>query len=198
MDLSQLFIVAINSLGIFLLLLSYVYIDKLEKIGCACAESKYKKFVKQFSLFAAVYLLATMFISPEALVKNFGLPGVVIYGLIHFVIKIAFLVFFVLAFLYIRKLINDKCKCSEDVRREVLYIYYILEIIMLSLSITIGVMLSVVAGAVGIALAPVKSFDKGGESIDDIVRNPVKSIKNIPKDFKKVTSSLKKTLKGRK
>ena len=38
-----------------LFLITYLYIEKLEQIGCECAEHPNKNFVKNFSLFGVVY-----------------------------------------------------------------------------------------------------------------------------------------------
>jgi len=198
MDLAHIIIVANSFLGIFLLLLAYTYIDKLEKIGCACSESKYRKFLKNFALFAIVYLLVTMLIPPSAAVEMFGVAGSIAYKVVNMVFFVLSFVFFVLAMLYVRNLINEKCQCSEDVRREVLYIYSIVEVVMLSLGVVFGVLLSLVSGAVALAIATVNNIEKSGYEITDTVRNPVKSLREVPSNFKKVTSSLKNTLKGRK
>ena len=182
--------IANSVLGIFLLLLAYTYIDKLEKIGCTCAESNNKKFIKNFALFASVYLFVTMFIPPGSIVHLFGVTGAIIYRAIDLIFFVMSFVFFVLALMYTRNLINEKCKCSEDVRREVFYIYSIVEICLLSLGVVFGVLLSLMSGA----FALVNDIEKSGSRITETVRNPIKSLGKVPKNIKKVTSSLKKTL----
>lgn len=202
MELQQVLMIASSILGIFLLVLSYTYIDKLEKMGCPCSESKYRKFIKNFSLFAAAYLFILMFVSPTDLPSMLGPQGAIIFKAINFVIFVAFFVYFVLALMYTRNLITEKCQCSEDIRREVMYVYSIVEVIILSLTVVLGVLLSLVSGAVAVALAAVNNVDNKGHAIVDVVRNPLghlrdipKSIKSIPKSLKSVASSIKKSVK---
>jgi hypothetical protein len=194
MDILHMITIANSVLGIFLLLLSYTYIDKIEKIGCACAESNNKQFIKNFALFASVYLFVTMFIPPGSVVHLFGVTGALIYRVIDLIFIIMSFVFFVLAFMYTRNLINEKCQCSEDVRREVFYIYSIVEICLLSLGVVFGVLLSLMSGAFALAVSTVDDIEKNGSRITETVRNPIKSLGKVPKNIKKVTSSLKKTL----
>ena len=195
MDLGHMFIIANSFLGIFLLLLAYTYIDKLEKIGCACAESKYKKFIKNFALFAVVYLFVTMLVPPSKTVEFLGVAGALAFKVVNLVFYILSFVFFVVSIIYVRGLMTEKCKCSEDIRREILYIYSIVEVIMLSLNIVFGVLLFLVSGTVGLAMATLNNIEKGGPNIRETVRNPIKSLKRVPKDFKNVAKSLKKTLR---
>lgn len=195
MDLAHILVIASSIPGIFLLILSYTYIDKLEKIGCPCSESKYRKFLKHFSLFAALYLFALMFVSPSALPDMLGSNGVIIFKVVNFIIFVMFFVYFVLALMYTRNLINEKCQCSEDIRREVLYVYSIIEVIMLSLKVVFGVLLALISGAVAVALATVNNVDNRGTALTDAVRNPLGNIRKIPGDLKKATSSLKKVFK---
>jgi hypothetical protein len=197
MELGHLLIVANGFLGIFLLLLAYTYIDKLEKIGCACAESKYKKFIKNFALFAVVYLFVTMLIPPNGAVQLFGAAGSFVFKVVNLAFYILSFVFFVISIVYVRNLMKEKCKCSEDVRREILYVYSIVEVIMLSLNIVFGLMLFLVSGAIGLAVATLDNIEKDGPVIRETVSNPVKSLRSVPRDFKKVAKSLKKTLKGK-
>ena len=190
--------IANSFLGIFFLLLTYTYINKLEKIGCACAEMKNRKFLKNFALLGAAYLFVTMLISPSSAVKMFGKAGAFVYWGVSLLFILFSLVFYVLALLYVRKLIKEKCECSEDVRREVLYIYSIVEIVLISIALVNGVLLTLLSSAIGLALATINNVDNTSVDVIESIRNPVKSLRKAPSDFKKVTSSLKKTLKGRK
>ena len=198
MDLVHVLTIANSFLGIFFLLLAYTYINKLEKIGCACAEMKNRKFLKNFALFGAVYLFVTMMISPSAAVAMFGETGSFVYWGISLLFVLFSLVFYVLALLYVRKLIKEKCECSEDVRREVLYIYSIVEIVLISIALVNGVLLSLLGSAIGLALATFNNVDHTSVDVIESIRNPIKSLRKAPADFNKVTSSLKNTLRGRK
>ena len=195
MDITHILLVASSVLGIFLLLLSYTYIDKLEKIGCPCAESKYRKFLKNFSLFAALYLFALMFVSPSALPTILGINGTIIFKVFNVAMFLLFFASFVIALMYTRNLINEKCQCSEDIRREVLYVYSIVEIVLLSLNVVIGILLALFTGAVAVAMATVNNVSNNEGTLIDNVTNPIGNVAKLPKSLKNVTSSLKKTFK---
>ena len=85
-DMSYIASIILGSIGIILLITTYVYIDKLEKIGCSCSVHPYRNFIKNYCLFAVVYIFATMLIPPKALVSAIGPIGVVIY----FIVKVLF------------------------------------------------------------------------------------------------------------
>jgi len=201
MDISQMLAVAISFLGIFLLLMIYTYVDKLEKTGCACSESPYRSFIKNFPIFAVVYLVFTMALAPSTAVKMFGSSGSMLYMFLRAAFFVMFFVFFVLVIVYVRDLIKSKCKCSEDVRREVMYIYAILEVVMLSLSVVFVLLESIIQGAFAIGMNTVKEMSSDSSEVNNTVRNPLKSLTKVPKNLGKLSKSLGKTLsksKGKK
>ena len=191
MDISQLLSIAIAFLGIFLLLMIYTYISKLENMGCACSESKYRTFIKNFPLFAILYFILTMMLSPSAMIKLFGTAGSFVYVILRAVFFVLFFVFFVLVIIYVRGLVKTKCECSEDIRREIMYIYAILEVVLLSLSVVFVLLESIVQGAYAIGLNSTKSMSKDSDKVVSIVENPVKAIRNVPKDLKHISKSFK-------
>ena len=197
MDLSHMLGIAISFLGIFLLLMVYTYIDKLEKTGCACSESKYRDYIKNFSIFAVLYLFITMIFPPAAAVKMFGGVGSIVYFVAHILFVILSFVFLVLVIVYVRGLVKAKCECSEDIRREVMYLYAILEIVMLSLSVVFILLESIVVGAFALSLHTVDDMSKSSSEVESSMTNPIGALRKVPKNFKNVASSLKKTLKGK-
>jgi len=201
MDISQVLSVAISFLGIFLLLMIYTYIDKLEKTGCECSESQYRSFIKIFPLVAVFYLVVTMTLSPGFTISLFGPMGSLMYMLVRAVFFVLFFVFFVLVIIYVRNLITFKCECSEDIRREIMYLYAILEVVLLSLSVIFVLLESIVQGAYAIGLNTVKEMSKDSAEVNDTVRNPLKALKKVPSNIGKISKSLSKTLskvKGKK
>ena len=112
MDISQVLATAVSFLGIFLILMIYTYIDKLEKTGCACSESPYRSFIKNFPIFAVIYLVFTMALPPSSAVKMFGSNGSMLYMLLRAAFFVMFFIFFVLVIVYVRNIIKTKCECS--------------------------------------------------------------------------------------
>lgn len=131
MSAAYLFVVLWNIILIALFLTTYAYLDKLEKSGCECAVHPYRNFVKMFPLYAVAYIVVFMFLPFNLFESIFGASGKMIQGLLATVFGIASIVFFVLAFIYSRWLMTEKCKCSEDTRREVLYYWSMLTIVLL-------------------------------------------------------------------
>lgn len=189
MDVVQIASTLMGFVGIALFFVAYMYMDKMEKIGCACAEHKYQKFVKNFPIVAIVYLALTMFVPPSLAADRFGAP----IGLALFLLKAAFVVaafvFFVLALQYVRYLKDAKCACSEDVRREVLYWWSILEIVLMGVAVVLPIFFAVTAGAFALTMTTVKQVAAASGVAREAAVNPIKSVRKFP-------ATLKKTLKA--
>jgi uncharacterized membrane protein len=129
--------------------MTYAYIDKLEKVGCACSEHRYRKFVKNFPLVAVVYIVLFLFLSPAMIFDAFGSVGKFVMDALVFLFGITAIVFFVLAFLYTRYLMTEKCKCSEDMRRDVLYVWSLLEIVLIVALVVLMLLTTTIMGNMG-------------------------------------------------
>ena len=109
-------ILVIKLLVAILLITTYLYIEKLEKTGCECAEHENREFIKKFSLFAFVYYIITLLVNPSSIKMNSSVTMLYLAVELIFLITIGF--YFYHTVNYTRYLINEKCKCSEDMRRE--------------------------------------------------------------------------------
>lgn len=192
MDIAHIITGIISLLGIFLLAMTYTYIDKLEKTGCACSEHPYRKFIKGYSIFAIIFLVVTMVFPPATAAKVLGTTVGKVYGLLTIPYYIATIVFFVMALMYVRYLMREKCKCSEDVRREILYIWSILEIIIISAMFMIGILGALVTGSVALASSTLSNANKAAPAIREAAVNPLGSAMKVGDSVKK---SLKKLAK---
>ena len=176
-------------IGIILMVVTYTYIDKLEKAECTCAEHPYKNFIKNYILFAVVFLAITAFLPPSKVVGMLG-P---LYGFIYVVLKwvyvIATFVFFVYALQYVRYLVKEKCKCSEDVRREVLYWWSVVEIMIFSILVLLPFLVMFVSGGVALAVA------SGKDAMRNLATTSMEASVNPLKSAKKLPGSLRKSLK---
>jgi hypothetical protein len=189
MDVVQIVSFIGSFIGIVLLFVTYLYVDKLEKIGCACAAHPYQKFVKNFPIFAIVYLALTMFLPPSLAVQRFGMSAGGAIFAINILFAVAAIVFFVLALQYVRYLKVAKCACSEDVRREVLYWWAILELVILGVAVVLPILFAVLAGAFALTTGTLTQVSKSSSAIRQATVNPIKSARAFP-------ASLKKTLKA--
>jgi len=195
MELPQIARIVKTLIAILLLGLTYTYLDKLERLGCACSVHPYRNFIKIFSLVAIVYLLITMVFPPSVLAKTqLGM----ILSIIDLLFALAFIAYLVMAIIYVRYLQKEKCKCSEDLRREILYIVSILELLFLFTTVLIGFIVSVTASAVMLAMTTVKDADKLKTTVISTVRDPVGAVERIPASFKRLPKEFKKNLKFKK
>lgn len=191
----------LSIIGIVLMGLTYTYLDKLERIKCACADHPYKNFIKKYIIFAICFLFVTAFLPPSMVVGFIG-P---VYGMIYLIIKwiyvIATVVFFVYALRYVQYLTREKCKCSEDVRRDVLYWWSITQLVIFAILIVLPFILIFATGAFALAMKSGKSV---ASNLDKTVMmttvNPLKGAKKASSalrgDVSMASRSLKKTMKS--
>jgi hypothetical protein len=160
----------ILNLLIFILLISvYSYINKLEKIGCLCSEDPNRVHIKNFSIFYLVFISIITFLPPNYIEATFGKSVSYIFAFVKFIFYIVFIIYLYIILEYTRSLINEKCKCSEDLRREFIMIGSIIEYTVLLI-----MLLSIV--------------------IIPLIFNSIFFLMDKGKDFeKKITSSMKKT-----
>ena len=97
--------------------LLYSYITRLEKIGCQCGLENHGKIIKSSILINYIIILGTLFTE--------SIPPVT-----RVFIALSDLVFTIYAFIFLYRLKNEKCKCSDDIIRDVYYYYYLLTFIL--------------------------------------------------------------------
>jgi hypothetical protein len=131
-----------------------------------------------------------MVVPSSVIVNTFGDSGAFVMMVVRPIFSLLSIVFIALAIVYIRNLVQTKCQCSEDVRREVLYIYYIIEIVLISFGVVIFLLESVVLGAVALGVSTTRKLGNSAHNIADTISNPIKSLKKLPASFNKVTKSL--------
>lgn len=195
MDIAYIAGVIGSFIGIVLLFTTYMYIDKLEKIGCACAEHPYRKFIKGYCIFAIVFLAVTMFLPADAVAKAVGPVGVGIMMVIRLVYTIVTLIFFILALIYVRYLMKEKCKCSEDIRRDVLYVWSILEIVILGSLVLLPIVTGVIASSYYFVATQTKAVASYHNTVRSAAVNPIASIRKVPKALKNNLKKVKSMAK---
>jgi hypothetical protein len=189
MDYAYVLQAVLNVIFIALYGLTYTYITKLEKIGCDCSAHKYRNFIKYFPLAAIAYIVLFNFFAPKAIFEVLGAPGLFAMGVITFLFGLINIVFFVLAFIYARYMMTEKCKCSEEYRRDVLYWWSMLEIVIIAVGVVLLLLTTNVLNAVALTVQDVG--EKASKIGTEAVSRPVQSIKKIPN----LPSSFAKALK---
>lgn len=100
-----------------------VYLGKLEQTGCECALNWRRQFIIAFIVVALVWTLATVVMTPF---NN------VYLAVLLTVFRLAFIV---IAIQYVHKLKKDKCECSENLTREILYYYAWIAVILTAIAL---------------------------------------------------------------
>lgn len=175
----------ILNLFVFLLFIAvYTYIIKLESIACVCADHPNKEFIKTFSLFALVFLAVIIFIPMSFILETFGQTVAGLFAFVKFVFYIICIVYFYMTLDYVRYLINEKCKCSDDYRRGLIMAGSIVEIVILFLILLVVIILPVVFNSVSVIVRNMDGFEK---EVSTAVRNPYESAKKIPTELKSMS-----------
>jgi MFS family permease len=184
MDLAYIASVIGGFIGIFLLFITYMYIDKLEKMGCACAEHPFRKYIKGYCIFAIVFLAITMFIPKSQLESIFGPVGALAFFAVELVYVVLTIVFFVLAFLYVRYLMKEKCKCSEDIRRDVLYVWSIIEMFLMAAFVVIPLTIAISLSSYKFIKGETSRIVSFKNAVRNNAVNPLGALRKVPKAVK--------------
>jgi|SaaInl85LU_5_DNA_1037374.scaffolds.fasta_scaffold88664_2 hypothetical protein len=110
------------------------WIQKLDDIQCKCSEDWRTPYIKYWTIFniclsVTIFLLRTVF-SFELPIYMIYLSGIqIILGIMNLIALIS----------YIYKLKKIECECSEDNRREIIYIYqWIIAVLLIFLLLLVG------------------------------------------------------------
>lgn len=181
--------VIIKLITIILFGLTYTYIVSLENKGCKCAQTSDSNFIKSFSLFGIIFLLVVMFIPHKLIYKTVGPTLSILINSVEVVFLLISIYWFYVTYRYTRYLVNEKCKCSDDMRREIIMIGSLIEFIIVFFVFILGLLLSVIAVSIATTINYIVNNE---DDIYSTITNPVKSASKIPS---KLSSNLK-TLKG--
>ena len=183
-------------ISIILLVIIYSYSVSLENKGCKCALPPNINFIKSLTIFAIIYLIFTGLVSDQAIKDNFGTNIVIINKFIDLIFAIVFIYYLYEVFVYTRRLVNEKCKCSVDIRREIIMIGSIIELLLILILFVLGIIITVIFSVI---INVIKSVEDGSSDLKGVIRDPIGSISKIPKkindDIKEVSSYMKKTSK---
>jgi len=197
--------VFIHFIFVILLVIIYTYIYKLENIGCECSDHSNKAFIKTFTIISLVYFLITAFIPMKDIAKNMGTGVVQLLAFGSFIFFLTFVVYIYYAFDYVRYLMNEKCKCSEDLRRDIIAIGTMISLFLFIILLFTIIIIPILISTLTNLFNKIQEFES---EVEEVIRNPIKSIRNAPsrllsttKDFgsfvKKTASKLTKSKKRR-
>lgn len=190
MDKETVGVFIVKLLVAILFIVTYMYIEKLENTGCECSEHPNRSFVKNFSLFGATYYLLTMFVNPTTVSMDSSIA--MLFGVVELVFLFMVGFYFYYTIDYIRYLINEKCKCSEDMRRELIMWGSIIELFLIVIVFLHAMIIPVVGSCTYSVLDSVGNTKKG---ISKAIRDPVSSLKEAPDNVSKTVKSAFSTSK---
>jgi len=183
-DFNVLYIIKVVNavLTIALLVFVYTYLTNLEAKGCECAKSPNSSFIKGFTIFSIVYLLFTMFIPDDIIKDNFGGSVLIFKGFVDLIFFIVFVYYLYIVFQYTRFLVNEKCKCSSDIRREIIMIGSLIEF---ALIFILFLFHFIIAVGMSVVFAVIRELNDSSDNIRNVVRDPIGSLTKVPKTIKK-------------
>jgi len=191
------FIKALSSvITLILLVIIYSYLHNLENKGCACALTKNFSFIKGFTIFAIIYLLFTAMIPDEALYNTFGSTIVIVNKYVDLIFVLVFIYYLYEVFKYTRYLVNEKCKCSVDSRREIIMIGTMIEFFLVFVLFLLHIIIFVIFSTF---FNVVNGVNNGVDEVHSIIRDPISSISKIPSKLsssvKEISDDLEKTVR---
>ena len=185
-----------STITIILLIVIYSYLVSLENKGCKCGIPTNVNFIKGFTIFAIIYLIFTSLVSDQTIADNFGTTVVIINKFVDLIFALVFIYYLYEVFKYTRTLVREKCKCSEDIRREIIMVGSIIEFVLIFVLFLLGLILVVVLSVI---FNVIKSVEDGAGDLKGVIRDPVGSISKIPKsirdDINTINSYVKETSK---
>ena len=167
----------IQLIFVILLLIIWSYIYKLESVGCDCSDHSNKDFIKTFTIVALVYFFVTAFVSLKSIAKSMGTAIVQLLAFGTFIFFLTFVVYIYYAFDYVRYLMNEKCKCSDDLRRDIIAIGTMISLFLFITLLFTIIIIPILISTLTNLLVKIQEFE--GE-VEEVIKNPVKSIRNTP------------------
>jgi hypothetical protein len=105
-----------------------IWINKLEDIKCACSENWMRSYIKNFLYIFILFSILNIVLTIYMYSNNFNTIQIspllsLGFSILHMIITIFGFINIFIVIIFINKLKEINCVCSEDIRREVYYIY---------------------------------------------------------------------------
>ncbi len=173
---------------IILLVVIYSYIVSLENKGCKCAMTQNINFIKGFTIFSIIYLLFTGLVSDKVIYDNLGGSIVALNKFIDLIFVLVFIYYLYEVFRYTRYLVNEKCKCSTDMRREIIMIGSVIEMILIFITFVLQIIIFTV---LTVMFNLIKSVEDGAGDLKGAIRDPIGSLSKIPSKLRSSINDIK-------
>ena len=121
------FVILLIPVVLQLLIINYLF--KLEKNGCTCAMDYKRTYILSYLVINMIVVILSMFFDVLSIKSNFiGLLLLNLYSIAG-IINIIFVI------KYVNMLKDKKCGCSESVYRDILYLFSIIDALLLGMAI---------------------------------------------------------------
>ncbi len=141
------FVTLIVGIAVAISIMALTWIHKLEDISCKCSEDFKRDYIKYFLY---VYLaingisyLTMLYIIIRMKSDSFSRPIQQFIDIISAVLPIFSLINIIFSIMYIYRLKEIDCKCSEDIRREIYYVINWIYIGMIALAILLAIIMAI-------------------------------------------------------
>jgi len=117
-------------LGLIINIFAIMWIFKLENIDCKCSNNWMRLYIKYYLLLIIPVICITLLINVYLYFNNLVYSDITnslfsLYRLFAGFITIIGLINIIISIIFINRLKEINCECSEDIKREVYYIYNI-------------------------------------------------------------------------
>lgn len=184
--------IALNFFVLIFFVIIYSYMYHLEKIGCECATHPYQDIIKIFTIYAFVFVILITLVPTTVITKNFGNTAAILYVTVKLLFYISCIIYFYMILEYTRFLVNEKCKCSNDIRREIITAGAILEIIIMLFALLIVIIIPIVFGSL---VYISRNYQKLEKELSSSMTSPLRAASKIPSKISSESKVINKTSK---
>lgn len=137
------------SVGISIMVLTWIH--KLEETACKCSEDFKRDYIKYyFYCYIALYTLMYLNAMYVIFGGGFGVTNSFVFlilSIIQYVLPVFALLNMIFSIMYIWRLKEIDCKCSEDIRREIYYVLNWINVGFMALSVLMILFIAIVGAA---------------------------------------------------
>jgi hypothetical protein len=142
-----LFVTVIVGIAVAISIMALTWIHKLENIQCICSQDFKRDYIKYFLYvylgINAISYITMIYIILRMKTDSISRPIQEFINIISAVLPIFSLINIIFSIMYIYRLKEIDCKCSEDIRREIYYVINWIYIGMIALSILLAIILAI-------------------------------------------------------
>jgi hypothetical protein len=153
------------SLAISIMVLTWIH--KLEETACKCSEDFKRDYIKYYfyvyiALYTLMYINAMYVIFSGKIGASNVFVGLML-SIIQYILPVFGLLNMIFSIMYIWRLKEINCKCSEDIRREIYYVLNWINVGFLALGVVM-IILSAIIWAAVFAMTMGKSINEFGNA----------------------------------